>query len=365
MKVSDDIYKENDNTYVTISFTNQNTFGVEQNLSYDVTKTMAIVDNASHYYAAITRFDIPLTSIPITIFPVQKGQSDPNLSTLQVGVQLSPMTAPEYIYLQYVPQNLTPPPVQDNPNQQIITFYYYVFSYTQMITMINTALQTAYSAAGLVDTAPYFVYDSATNLISLIVGAEFNVIDGPSVIINYPLFQYLNGFDITGLGNGYYSFNFYGVLNESYGYAIYGTAPTDPPTFYKLTQEYINLGGWNPIRKILFITNTIPIKNEIVPCNQISQNNEGVYSTLPVLASYVPIIDGTKAGQQREGSYFQTNGNYGLRLVDMTTTTAIYKISLQIYWQDIFNNVYPLPIPNFQQANVTIGFINKSLYKHF
>src|ERR1700688_2993581 len=114
MQIIDEYYTENDNTYVSISFANRS--GVdEQILQYNVTKTAPILNNASEYYATVVRFDLCLTSIPITIFPVQPGQGDPNLSTLQVGIKNGATTS--YQFLEYVPQNLTAVPVQSNPNQ--------------------------------------------------------------------------------------------------------------------------------------------------------------------------------------------------------------------------------------------------------
>jgi hypothetical protein len=382
MQAYHNINKENDNTYVTISFTNQNLIDdgfntQEQTLEYNVTKTIPFLDNASEYYCAITRFDIPLTTIPITIMPIQPNQPNPNLSTLQIGITIGTATPsfPGMQFLIYVPQNLTRVPVQNNPNSQVITPYYFIFNYEQMIQMLNVALQAGFTGAGLVGTAPYFIYNPVTQLISLIVGSQFNTdpLVGPQIIINYALFQYLNAFDFTGLGNGFYRFNVFGLVNESYAYYPNGQIPPAPvafpaitaPNFYKISQEFVYLGGWNPLRKILFLTNNIPIKKEVVPCNDPNSNNSGVFSSLPVLAEFTPLVDGTVAGQQREIAYYTTNGNYGLRLVDMTTPLALSKLDIKVFWQDIANNLYSMTIADFQQANITIGFIRKSLYKHY
>jgi hypothetical protein len=380
MQIIDKYHTENDNIYVSVSFTNKSRIE-EQILEYNVTKTAPILKNGNEYYVSVVRFDLCLTSIPITIFPVQPGQSDPNLSTLQVGIKNGATTS--YQFLEYVAQNHTlPVPIQSNPNQQIITQYYYVYSYEQMITMINKALQLAYTGALLTGTAPYLVYDSVTSLISLIVGAEFNTLNGPQVLINYPMLQYLNAFDFDGLGvntfgQTIYQFVINGLVNESYAYVPFGQNPpvlTSPPAapaaplFYKITQEYVYLGAWNPIRKILIVSNTLPIVSEVVPANNVSlsqvQNNDGVYSSMPILSEFVPIIE-EGSGNGRTTAYFNTDGNYGLRLVDILTNGPIYKLDIKVYWQDIANNINALYIPTFQQSNIKLGFIRKSLYKHF
>lgn len=302
INISDTIYSENDNTYLSISFTNPNQGLLqEQTLEYNVTKTIPIIDDASKYYCSISAFNIPLTTIPLTVFPVQAGQGDtsPNISTLQVGITIGATT--NYQFLLYVPQNKTIRPTQNNPNQQIVTPYYWVYSYEDLIVMINTALKTAYTLAGGTGTTPYFIYTPATQLISLIVGAEFNSASN-AILINYPMLQYLNAFNFNAIGGQYYQFVIFGLVNENYAYYPNGqtppTPPVPPPTppafidpyYYKITQEYIYLGGWNPIRKILFITNTIPIKKQIVPANSnnANANNEGIFSSLPILQEFTP-----------------------------------------------------------------------------
>jgi hypothetical protein len=359
MQVVDKVYTENDNTYVSIAFTNKISF-VEQILEYNVTKTNPIIDNASEYYCSVVSFQIPLGAIPIAIMPIVPGQGNPNLSTLQVGIRNGGTNFLQNVI--YVPQNRTVPPVQSDPNQQVVTQYYFIYSIEQMLVMINTALQLAYTAAGLVATAPYFIYTSSTQLISLIVGAQFNVNGGPQVIHDYNTFQYINAYDVTGIGGGIYSINVFGVVNESYGYAIYGTAPTNPPTFYKITQEYQYFAAWNPIRKILFVSNTLPIKYEVVPNNNVTANNDGVYSSIPILTDFTPIVTGS--GDNRSTAYYNTNGTYGLRLVDMTSTKPVYKLDIKVYWQDIGNNLYQLYIPNFQSAAIKLAFTRKTIYKN-
>jgi hypothetical protein len=369
--MKDEIYKENDNIYVNISFypTIQNNLQSSIiPLNYTVNKTIPILDNCSEYYATIVKFDMPLQSIPVTIFPVIPNQSNPNLSPIIVGILNSGTQ-----YLQNViytsPWEITifPPPIQNQPTQ-VVTPYYYVFSYDLMIKMINNALAIAYTNSGLGGTAPYFIYDASTQLISLIVSSLFNSAIGPQVIVSNRIFQYIDQIattllEVTPTFNNLYTYNVYGLVNESYGYAQYAIAPMNPPAFYKITQGATTVMNWNPLRKILFLTNLIPIHYEQTPSTNIILENSGVSNSIPLMIDFTPNVE--KAQDNRSIAYYNPGGYGSYRLVDMTTNTPLYKIDVKVYWQDINNNIIPFIIPSYQQANIKLGFIRKSLYKHF
>ena len=392
MQAIDEIYTENDNTYVNISFVNSlNNPDKTIVLNYNATKTAPVLDDASQYYATVVKFDIPLSALPVAIFPIVPNQSNPNLSTIQIGIRYGGMNYLENVI--YVSQTDLPAPSQVGSLRQVITPYYFLYSYDQMIEMINTALSAAYTAAGLANTttiqgiAPYFIYNPVTSLFSLIVNNSFNTIPGtgPQVIFNYPLFQYLDKFDGSVVppligANTLYSYNVYGLVNESFAYNYYGITPptfaTPPfsvmnpipqPYFYKITQNSVAVASWNPIRKLLFLSSTMPIKYEIIPASNtataVNNNNNGVLSSLNVITDFTPQIE--YPADSSSVAYYAASGYGGYRLADMTTNQPLYKIDIKVVWQDIEGNIYDVIIDEYSQANIKLGFIRKSLYKHF
>jgi hypothetical protein len=391
MQYIDEYYIENDNTYVNISFVNSASNGGKTiELNYNATKTSQVLDDCSKYYATIVKFDIPLNSLPLVIAEIIPMQSNPNLMPMQIGIRNGGVN-----YLQnviYVSQaNNLPAPDQSTSPVQVITPYYFMYSYDQLITMINTALSVAFVAAGLntpgtgiANIVPYFRYDSVTGLFSLIVNNSFNSPTGPQVIMNYFGFKYLDKFDMAVVPpftptNRIYSFVVNGLVNDSFAYNYYGITPpatiappftaSAPPVFpvipqpyfYRITQNSVSVSTWNPVRKILFLT-TMPIKFEVVPGSNNTSNANGVYSSLNVLTDFTPQIqnpaDSSSVAYYAPGGY----GNY--RLTDMTTNQSLYKVDIRVVWQDVSNNIYNVTIDEFSQANIKIGFIRKSLYKH-
>lgn len=389
MQIVDEFYTENDNTYVNISFTNAagSTEKTIQ-LDYNVTKTAPVLDDASQYYATVVRFSIPLNALPLCVCPIISLQSNPNLTPLRVGIRYGGVSYFEPVI--YVSQNDLPAPDQSMSTNQVVTPYYFMYSYEQMLTMINTALSAAYAFVGLAnDTtisgiAPYFIYDAVTGLFSLIVNNSFNSPTGPEVIINYPVFQYLDKFNMSVIppisGNTTtYSYVVYGMVNESFAYNYYGitppanatppfSSPSNEPTqpyFYKITQSCVSVSSWNPIRRILFLTTNMPCHYEVVSGSTKTGNynsNSSVFSSLNVLTDFIPQITDPK--DSSSVAYYAPSGYGGYRLVDMTTNSPLYKIDVKVVWQDIANNIFPVLIDEYSQAEIKLGFIRKSLYKH-
>lgn len=251
--------------------------------------------------------------------------------------------------------------------------------------MINTALAAAYTTAGLTDAttiagiAPYFVYNPTTGMFSLIVNNSFNSPTGPQVICNYFLFQFLDKFDVEAITplspTSLFGFVVYGLVNESFAYDYYGICPPacvsppfsdinviPEPNFYKITQDSVSVSSWNPVRKILFLTTNMPVKNEIVPAGNNTSNANGVISSLNVLTDFTPQIE--YPADSSTTAYYSPSGYGGYRLADMLTNAPLQTIDVRVVWQDIANNVYDVVMNPYSQSNIKLGFIRKSLYKH-
>lgn len=378
-----EIYKEIDNIYLNISFQPPYLSNEPYLLEYNVTKDTPILDKMSDYYLSIIRFDIPLSEIPITIAPPLPNQNPaaltyPNLLFPVIGITYNGINYPigPNNNLVFIPPNLTSfgPPTQNFPYQNI-TPYYWVYSYDWFLQIINNALLVAYNASplpGLFPTyaPPYFTYDATTQLISLIVPDFFTRIVAPAIAIptisfNFNMLQYLDGFPMRGNGLG--AANGFeetidlvnGNVHDINGYALFGTAPTNPPTYIKVTQSYITTQYWNPIKKLLLTSETIPVVKEYVQAQTPFGINTSLNPSLPIVTDFTPVIE--KAGDQRTIAYYLPTAEY--RKVNMISELPLQKVSLKVFWEDLYGNIYPLNIGSYQSASIKIVFLHKSLYK--
>lgn len=376
---------------------------------YNVSKNDFILAKASDFFASVVRFSIPLQATPLMVCRIVPNQPNPNLTPYSIGIRYNGVF--KSVNLIYLPNNnpFTPTPVQNDPNRQVITSYYYIYLYQIFINMINVALYTAYKqhnfTAGSTTPGspiltgyipPYLTLDPETNLISLIAPIHFSkltapLIEIPQIYINRSILSYFDNFNLYQVGDQSpigYDFAFKlnqdvtittPLASETYTFfpqnqqAYYpaGTiipAPTTPPAlpadplYYKFTQEFGTLQYWASLNKIIIASN-MPIKNEFLPAGNVGSvniNQSGSNVTFPILTDFIPTVDNT-AGITRTIAYYVPQGQY--RLVDLLSDTPLRNIDLRVFWQDGDGNTYPLEIPVFESLSVKLAFVRKSLYK--
>lgn len=371
-------YKHNDNIYLNVVFSHSPPIYSGTNptiiineepeiADYNVTKTLPLLDKASDYFASVIRFDIPLSEIPIMVMPIIPNQADNDKTPFIIGILENNV---HYQYnIEYISDNTLNGPLQ-NQSTQVITPYYYCYTYQVLLNMLNATLGKLYIDSGLSvawtkTQSPFFYLNPVTQLISLVVYQGFTTIiapiaDVPSIYINEPLVNYLNSFELSFQGyNKQYGEDYVFILTGNVPKQAYYLPGTDPytttPTYYEFIEQYNTLQYWSSLRKLVITTNTIPINNEFVPSGIL---NSGISTGQPILTDFVPNIE--FSGQSRAIAYYNPTSQY--RLVDLISDIPLQKIDLRINWQDILGNLYPLYISLFQQASLKIAFIRKDLY---
>jgi hypothetical protein len=343
-----------DNVYLNVVFQNS-TPNTELIAEYNVTKTLPILDKPSNYFAAVVRFDVPLNSVPLFVIPIVPNQVNPNLTPFTFTINASSTN------VIYVPDNTYTAPIQ-NQQTQVITPYYYVYSFQNLINAFNTALAASYVAAGSPGGAgaPFFIFNPVTQLLGLVVSVAF-ITAGATIIINQALTNYLEGFELI-FNVATNTFQFVLKNNGNNGFNLPGNtiAVASPPTWLIMSQEYTSMEYWLSLRKIVLISNTIPITFEYIPAFDTAGNPSAVATSIPILTDFVPNIE--DAAQSRSIAVYNPTAQY--RLIDMIGDSPLQTIDLRIYWQDKLGNYYPIFIEPFQQASVKIGFFRRDLYEN-
>lgn len=208
--------------------------------------------------------------------------------------------------------------------------------------------------------APYFYYNPATQLITLVVANAFIAApDNPQIFQNEFSRGYLDAFHFQIL-------NFFSPIGKDMIFILTDThqnnQAVDPPfttpsTLF--TQEYVYINSWFSLRKIVVTSLSLPVRSEYVP-SVASNGNLGadVSSTLPIVTDFVPNL--VSPGDERSIAYYYPTSQY--RLIDLISDTPLTKIDLTFYWEDTLGNLYPIFITSRQQVSAKIAFIKKSLY---
>jgi|ERR1700753_379217 len=352
------LYKTKDNVYLNVVINQDQTQGNNPApATYKESLTIPILDDCSKYYCSIIRFSIPLNDIPILIMPILNNQPDPNLTPLIFGIRFAGTNFPVNVVYVSLEPTLPPTPAPIGPifftSSQLSSTYYWVYTFTNVINMFNTALNTAMTNAGLGAIAsPFYSFNPVNQLFSLTITPDFFA-TGAEIFMNNEASNYLSSFN----------YKFYGY-NQPQGRELSHILTPLPSLTtdgtYIFTEDYNTIVLWFSIRKILITTNDIPIQKESAPRQSLSGMNTGVNSQVPVVADYVPQLE--FSNQSRSIAYYTPLGQY--KLVDMISEIPLNKVDFGVYWQDKIGNVHPLLISVGQQIELKIAFIKKDMYKN-
>ena len=336
--------------------------------SYDVTYDTVLIDDPQRYFLSIMKFSIPLQNVPILIMPIIPNQGNPNLSTIRVGIRFGGVDFFENVI--WIPQDTYHTgtgfiPVQNQSNQ-VITPYYYIWSYDHFAELISNALNTAWIAAGSPGGGaipPYFYWSTdATDWRFTMPQVFYD--SGAEIIYDVNFGSLVPAFHSTQYGKGIYSLTV--VLSGGLQAAPNDVSPayTNPAVKYLddvlvIKPSYTALDYFSSIRKLLITSSAIPAQREYYP-TQGSTSQLGLSNTLGILADF-QIDVANVAGAQSGIALFDADQP---RLINFASTSPIRKIDLQLFWVDRLNNIIPLTIPPLQTASVKLAFFDKLLYKH-
>lgn len=325
---------------------------------YYESRSAPLLKKPSDYYMTIERFTIPTSDIPIMISQIKTGQSNVNLTNwkVQIVYNTNVYEAPIY-HIPCVDASLTPraPLVK----QDLSTRYYFITSYVQFVLMINNALTAAWAdmfdAESPTQTviAPRMTYkDGKLSLIALVA---YTVEEQASIgTYTTDIRMSKSLMDIIGnLPRIERTDDFYSVIVRYIKENLYNdpdSAPTVPPIYVKIDQEFNSAGAFSTMRKIVFTTNSLPIVQEYI------NSTKGDILGKMILTDFTPPIQ--NVGDQQTIMYYTPAGPY--RMLDINRDTDLSTIDLKAYWQDKLGNLFPLMLPTRNSASIKLLFVKKT-----
>lgn len=346
-----------------------------------------IIGDPSKYYVAVTDFSCPGESIPIGVARVIPNTNDINLSndmTSVIAITYNNVINEQRLIFQ--PSTNLNPPIQ-NQRFQIITPYYYIYSYQQIIDSINVALRAACIAAGIVEDNidtnqyPYFFIDYSKDLpkIKIVISKELiNDANFQGISINNELINYLGGFNyiynnnkderfldfifippiinntLGDAANNSYYYKPY-ICDQSGNYIVGETIAS--ANYFAFEQQNYLLPQWNCLSKIIIYTQSIPVRNQQTT-SRITDSPD-IVNKYPVLFSFTPEYE--TSAQARNYIYYNAKENY--TLTELLSNSPLSKIQISIAWVDHNGEVFPLYLNSYQSCNVQLGFFKKEMYK--
>lgn len=365
MKVN--TYDQPDNVYLDIRIDWKDVGTVDQSpilAIYDVTRDSPVLRNPDQYYVSIISCAVPLDAVPVVIPSIIPNQPNPNLMEAAVSIDVG---AIQYIQnVIYVPPtNKYPAPIQNKP-YMVVTKYYYCYDVTRVLNCINTAIANAYIAAGFPGGAgpPYFKFQSESRLFQLIVPDAF-ITSTARLSINRAAFIYFAGFqyyqDQTSLPGNIFQFVMYKMGNVCDSNGIYNSNPLlNDHWIYE--QEFNGVENFLALKRILIGCDSLGLLKSWNTTNTITGNQTGLNPFRPLIHDFFvgknQIISSSKSLFIYNAG---TDSQY--RLNDMKLNLDyITDFSLQVFWSDDKDNIYPLDISKDRTVRIKLGFFRKFLY---
>ena len=312
-------------THIYYNIRIQSDIETRKHATFSVNRVQSVLDNPSDYEAAVVRFSLPSTSIPLIIFENNKYSV-----SLKIG-------ASEYTQdLVWV------------SNSNVYPTEKYVYNIQDIVDFMNTAFTTAFNNlnAGNVITStvpPFMSFSSVTNLLTLHVPQSY-ITDGITVYANEELYLKMNTFQ-----DFYYETPTQGQLNYEFvikdlfiNSVTYNTIP-----YFTSTQQFATISAIQDLRQIQFITNSIPVNREL--------DGAQANITSNTLTDFEPTQENTFSG----GGVIQFFPQGPLRYIDLLSKHELHNIDLTINWVSKTGIVYPFYLQGEQSLTIKLLFRKK------
>ena len=386
---------------------NTTTTAIPVNFTYTEVRNSPFLGSPENYFMSVVRFNVQTPTLPIFIPQILLGQADTNKTAYSITFEWTATTTNVYTaqtFVQYVSFDTTqtqPVAVGGSLSVNDLTNpYYYIFSYTQWVNMVNTALATGYAALQTAINAGAVAADIAqwNALAGVVLPAqdnkvpfmEFNPIDlTANYNANVTTFSVLQSGATATTGSGvktYFNSALYS-LYSSFQYKSFGyKTPTIGRNFQLITfnnsgtnlysvpasgavaaytaiqvyQECQTAALLNPVSAIVFTTALIPISPENIGVPKLFNSSGlsssgGLANVAPIITDFV--VPFSAMNTYRPDINYTPSGEY--RLCDLYGSTPLQGIEISVFWKDTYGQNHPLELGSGSAANLKIMFRRK------
>jgi hypothetical protein len=336
----------------------------------DVTNSPLLMDG-SDWYVSVVRLGVSGHALPIS-------------SVINYIIPQPPPALPPYVtrfivslsYLGLVQSNnviFIPTTTDDAIKFNIYTYQHWLDCINRAYAQCFADWGTAYGGAlaGVVNQAPSLSYDPAQNLFSFYCesGYDANNPNPIGVYMNRILFDYFDSFEI------FYLDRYVSPVGLDVKFNISATTcnnfspiPVGAPaylsswvvnvgqTIYQMKQQYPSAYSWNFV-KSLVLTSSIGTQNESIPLS-LSGNTSISNSNLTILTDFDSNLSETSNIASRGYIQYVPTGEY--RLCDLTNSSLVQNINIQVYYVDFTGKLEQLVLNPRYSFSVKLMFRRKT-----
>jgi len=362
--------------YIDLQMSNTDTNPTSRppQINFEVTKDKPFLEgNAGNYFVTVTRFNIQTgSSLPVMIPDIEPNQPNISQTVYKMSIVNRVTHTPYTLSITYFPSNFnTAIPSSPVTTQDYTSRYYYIMNYQDFIGMMNNTLTLLWAMAGPtgpISKAVPFVEWDAQNNICIINLEQTSFTNTYTLYFNtrlMQLFTSLPSYFMQYDGDLNYIINNDGSNHNTRTINVNYQGTNTPYTFIQVFQEISSIGLLNPVRSIVFTTNTLPIypTQTSPPKLYNSQSTGMVGSGSPnisnILSDFEIPINSTN--QYRPEINYTPPGEY--RLIDLFNNENLSKIDLNVWWKDKYGNMNAFLLQPGCTADVKLMFRQSVLFR--
>lgn len=391
---------------------------VDPPIVFTEVRDVPLIKDSSKYEYSIIRFNLNGSGrdLPIHIMPIKEGAANPTLdvnrsvytASLRANVSydmsgtICTATLTSSQDLIYVPETLdpaqapAPAPSTTQTGQQVNTRYYWVYTVSHFLSMLNAAyaaakadIQAQFAAAWVAQgctgpaptlqtAAPQFTWDPSTKLFTMYADRQgFGGADRLSagtvkdedwhVYMNSSLFYLFANYDNQYINQGELT-NELLVKNLLYQNIMSVASPpaAAAKSYWVVTQDYPSTSAlWSPVESIVFCSNTLPIVAE-ASGEPVRFGAGNIGSPQGTQGGFSRVITDIALTQDSAFSYrdfisYVPSGEYRVCSFQ-ATQQPIQNIDISVFFKNrLDGKLYPLQMPNSSSVSIKLMLRRKGL----
>jgi hypothetical protein len=371
--------------------------------SFQDLRSQKIIDKAEDYYMSVVRWSLPLSTVPLMImqplnfvpvppFPSNLPNFDPNLIGFAVGLTIFDSSNNKYVdfnsYVEYVPQNNVPVP--SLPQTVSNESYWYIYSYQQLIDMINSAYAACLvnliakypDASGY--APPHFSYDATTNLYTLHAEDQYqappvspfgNDSVNPNPNIRFgsrttiTIWMGLNLWDSVFIPA--FLIDFAGptnltaadpvtgwAYNKAVRFIIENTGSNSSGGITSMVSEFPVISNSVCFQNIVLTSNTLPIRSESINPNNFNGGpSTSSNNIINIVSDFT--YDNYSAAESVTARLGIVYVPSVYRFINLTSSGVLRNVDIQAQFQDNVGLLHPIYLRSNSTFNFKLMFIKK------
>lgn len=340
------------------NLTDTNSDNIERPIRFQQDAILQFIQEPKKYNLGVVRFNIPMNLVPVSRIKTITNPLNPlDLTYTGFNVSCSNGTDTFTENVTFVPDNIN---IQSsNPE------YYNYYDLTQFLDITNTALRLAYLDLQAVDgsfdinAVPFINYNYVTKLYELYVPLEdYNKANPLQIYFNDALNPY---FQIPAVINPINPLLYYNltILNRNTNITTLYNLGLDADIKYLVMSSDVEVKRNNIVQKIIIVgdygLNTASEFTGAPLSSKTPNNSNQSQNTITALTDFELDLEQNNTAWLQ----FQSSGVGNLRLIDFIADNGLQSFRISIYYQDIYNEIFPLKISRNFTATLKLAFVPK------